>query len=67
MTIDKYTKVVLTAIAAALVSIAVQDYVAPVQAQTGQAVYVTNWRDMVRSFETDYSSGPTLRVQCVNC
>lgn len=71
MNVDRYTKVTLTVIAAALVWIAAQDAVAPSWAQSTTPVRVTGTVDVqvvggYLSYETDVTGGRTLKV-CTQC
>ena len=62
VTIDTYTKAVLTVIAVCLVVLCVRDirFVGEVRAASTQDVQVTN-------YETDVRNGETLYVLCKNC
>ena len=64
MTTDRYTKITLTVIAAALVWLGVKDVFAPPSfAQGIVSVRVVGGR---LDYETDTTNGPTLKV-CTSC
>lgn len=64
MTSDRYTKVILTVIAGALVWLAIKDALTPPSwAQGIVSVRIVGGR---LDYETDTSGGPTLKV-CTQC
>jgi hypothetical protein len=61
---DRYTKIILTVIAAALVWLVIKDTVTPpAWAQNTMSVHIVGGR---LDYETDRTGGPTLKV-CTNC
>jgi hypothetical protein len=62
--VDRYTKVVLTVIAVALMWLGVKDAVAP--HAWGQGVVQVEVVGGRLDYETDVSGGPTLKV-CTDC
>jgi hypothetical protein len=61
---DRYTKIVLTVIAAALVCIATKGTVAPLA--WGAGVVDVHVVGGMLDYETDMKIGPTLKI-CTNC